>query len=235
MKTDAILVVEDDPTLLKQIESFLEKNGFTVGTEAQGGGVLKRLEREHFDLVILDWMLPDIDGIELCPLIKASHNTAVLMLTARHGEESEVSALGIGADDYVTKPVRPKVLLARIHNLLGRFRERERSTTDRVLGSAPLENGPLTIDPRQRSVKVAGRTIELTTAEYDMLYLLAKHAGRVLSRDELYLTLRGISFDGLDRSIDLRASRIRRKIEEASGTASLIKSVRGVGYMMVLS
>jgi two-component system response regulator RstA len=235
MKTHTILVVEDDPTLRKQIRSFLQKSGLNVGTEERGGGVLKRLEQEEFDLVVLDWMLPDLNGIELCPMIKAHSAIPVLMLTARHGEESEISALRTGADDYLTKPVRPKILLARIHNLLGRFQTEEHLPNTRGARSNKLKNGPLVIDPAQRSVTVSGKTIELTTAEYDMLFFLTKHAGRVVSRDELYLTLRGISFDGLDRSIDLRASRIRRKIDACSGHRTLIKSVRGVGYMMVRS
>ncbi len=226
MKT-SILLVEDDARLAARVKSFLEGHDLTVSVEAEGAGDLSRLQSEPFDLVVLDWMLPDVHGIDLCPLIKESCSQPVLMLTARHGERSEVAALEAGADDYVAKPVRPRVLLARIRNLL-------RRGPDGVAASdAPVSIGPLTIDPGRRSVTVGGQPVELTTAEYDMLAFLGQNAGRVVSRDELYLTLRGISYDGLDRSIDLRASRIRRKLERDPEAPGLLKTVRGVGYMLV--
>jgi len=232
-----ILLVEDDRKLGALLREFLEGNGFSVDLVDRGLEVEGAVTRGGVNLIVLDWMLPDIEGIVVCRRIRPVYSGPILMLTARHGDAAEVKALEVGADDYLAKPVRPGVLLARIRALLRRANatdevEREQSPVPDRSGGR-FQAGELVIEPQKRQVTMGKRTVELTTAEYELLWLLAKNAGQVLSRDELYLALRGVPFDGLDRSIDLRTSRIRTKLGDDPRGRGLIKTVRGVGYMMV--
>jgi len=220
-----ILVVEDDAKLADLVREYLERNGYAVDVEPRGDRASERIPEEAPDLVVLDLMLPGMDGLEVCRRVRSSYSGPILMLTARGEEADEVAGLEIGADDYVPKPVRPRVLLARIGSLL-------RRVEDSAVAPRRIEIGLLAIDDASREVILDGRRVELTTAEYDLLGFLAARAGRVVPREEIFRGLRGIEWDGLDRSIDLRVARLRRKLGDDGKRPRLIKSVRGTGYML---
>ncbi|TBU92812.1 response regulator transcription factor [Stutzerimonas kirkiae] len=219
-----VLIVEDDRRLAALTREYLRGNGFSASIEVDGGQAVERITRERPDLVVLDLMLPGLDGISVCRRVREHYQGPILMLTARADDEDQVIGLESGADDYVCKPVRPRVLLARIRALLRRL--------DDTLPQC-LRFGPLAVDSRLREASLNGDTIELTGAEFDLLWLLVSNAGRVLSREEIFAQLRGIEYDGQDRSIDVRISRIRPKIGDDPEHPRLIKTVRGKGYLFV--
>ena len=227
-----ILLVEDDAALSELIASYLERNGYHVNVLSRGDHVRERARLNPPDLVILDLMLPGLDGLQVCRLLRAdSAGLPILMLTARDDSHDQVLGLEMGADDYVCKPVRPRVLLARIRALL---RRREGSDSERDEGQPRrLQFGPLVIDSAMREAWLGEQGIELTSAEFDLLWLLAANAGRILSREEIFNALRGIEYDGQDRSIDVRISRIRPKIGDDPMHPRLIKTVRSKGYLFV--
>jgi len=222
--TPRVLIVEDDPKLAALVRDYLARNGFEVDIEHRGDTSVDRIRHEQPDAVVLDLMLPGLDGLEVCRQVRQEYGGAILMLTARGEDVDEVVGLEIGADDYMAKPVRPRVLLARLRSLL-------RRTSDRPEPGRKVALGRLQMDPGSRSATWDGDTLDLTTAEYDLLYALAQRAGQVVDRDTLYGELRGIPWDGVDRSIDLRVSRLRKKLGEEGDT--VVKSVRGAGYMVV--
>ncbi len=223
-----ILIVEDDLRLAALVREFLQRNGFEVLLEHRGDRALEVIQREAPDLVILDIMLPGVDGLTICRQARPSYRGPILMLTARGGEVDEIIGLEVGADDYVAKPVRPRVLLARIRSLLRRI--------DPTADGAPrrVEVGALVVDAAARAVELDGRTIDLTTAEFDLLFYMALHAGEPVSRDQLSRALRGVPHDGVDRTIDLRVSYLRSKLGDDGRRPALIKSVRGIGYQLVV-
>ena len=226
-----ILIVEDDPKLAELVREYLEGAGYRASVETRGDRAAERIPREQPDLVVLDLMLPGLDGFEVLRRARPAFHGVVLVLTARGEEVDEVVGLELGADDYMAKPVRPRVLLARVGNLLRRRRESE------ALGAGSpgrIELGSLVIDAAARSASIDGRPVELTTAEFDLLWLLASHAGRVLTREQIYGSLRGIAYDGLDRSIDLRVARLRKKLGDDGKQPHHITSVRGVGYILAV-
>ena len=224
-----ILIVEDDQRLAELTQEYLQSNGLQVAIESDGARAAARILKEQPDLVVLDLMLPGEDGLSICRKVRGQFAGPILMLTARTDDMDEVLGLEMGADDYVCKPVRPRVLLARIRALLRRSEG----------GEAPVENqrrlefGPLVIDSAMREVWLRGASVELTSAEFDLLWLLAANAGRILSREEIFTALRGIEYDGQDRSIDVRISRIRPKIGDDPMHPRLIKTVRSKGYLFV--
>ena len=220
-----LLLVEDDPDLLEVLRLTFESEGFKLVLARDGEEALDKARRHAPDLLVLDLMLPGLDGLEICRRVRPDFRGPLLVLTARVEDVDEIVGLEVGADDYLAKPVRPRLLLARIHTLLRRARPAEAAR------SGPLQLGPLEVDLTDRWAALRGQRLSLTTAEFDLLALLARHAGRILSRDELYLSLRGTPYDGVDRSIDLRVSRLRSKLG-ADGPA-LLKSVRGKGYLLV--
>lgn len=234
----SILLVEDDRKLAGLVVEYLQGEGFKVDWEARGDGVAERVVADPPDLVILDVMLPGIDGFEVCRRLRPAFAGPVLMLTARGDEIDEVVGLELGADDYVAKPVRPRVLLTRIRTLLRREARRRGAGAEPVGGGtdpAPhrrIAVGRIVIDSGCRTVTNGGREVELTTAEFDLLWLLALRCGHIVTRDEIYSSLRGIEYDGLDRSIDLRVARLRRKLGDDGRRPRLIKSVRGSGYLL---
>lgn len=226
-----ILIVEDDQRLAELTREYLEGNGFAVSIEADGARAVERIVGEQPDLVVLDLMLPGLDGLSVCREVRGRYDGPILMLTARADDMDQVLGLEMGADDYVCKPVRPRVLLARVRALL-----RRRETNDAPAVAADgkrLTFGPLTIDSALREAWLRGDGIELTSAEFDLLWLLTSNAGRTLSRDEIFGELRGIEYDGQDRSIDVRISRIRPKIGDDPEHPRLIKTIRGKGYLFV--
>lgn len=226
-----ILIVEDDQRLAELTREYLEGNGLKVAIESDGGQAVARILKDQPDLVVLDLMLPGEDGLSICRKVRGRYDGPILMLTARTDDMDQVLGLEMGADDYVCKPVRPRVLLARIRALL---RRSEGGLSEAVEENVRrLEFGPLVIDNAMREAWLNERSIELTSAEFDLLWLLAANAGRILSREEIFNALRGIEYDGQDRSIDVRISRIRPKIGDDPMHPRLIKTVRSKGYLFV--
>ena len=221
-----LLLVEDSARLAGSIRDYLERHHYEVFIEADGGAVAERFERLKPDLVILDLMLPGKDGLTICRELRRHDRTPVLILTAKGENIDQVLGLEMGADDYVVKPVEPRVLLARIEALLRRAR-----ATPAEHREPRLLAGRLAIDAARRSATVDARPVELTTGDFDILWLLASRQGTVVSRDEILRVVRGIDYDGLDRSIDARICRLRRKLQEAGGAESMIKTVRLRGYL----
>jgi DNA-binding response OmpR family regulator len=222
-----LLLVEDDHELASMVADFLTENGFDVVVEHDGKKALSRIQSESFDVIVLDIGLPGMDGISICRSVRADYEGPILILTARGDEIDEVVALEVGADDYMSKPVRPHALLARLRVHLRRAGQAGSDTA-----STRITVDSLVIDTTNRSVTIEGGSVDLTTAEFDLLWLLAKNAGKVIPRDELYQQLHGVRYDGLDRSIDLRVSRLRKKIGDDPVQPQRIKSVRSVGYLL---
>jgi two-component system response regulator RstA len=233
--TARILLVEDDAKLAALVREFLEASGFEVGVEPRGDRAPARILDEQPDLVILDLMLPGLDGLAICRQVRPCFDGAILMLTARGEETDEIVGLELGADDYLAKPVRPRRLLARVNTLLRRVdRTAAPGSAEGDSAGRRLTVGRLVVDAGNRQATMDGELVALTTAEFDLLWLLASHAGEVLSRDHIYRELRGMEYDGLDRSMDLRVARLRKKLGDDGKRPRLIKSVRGAGYLLVV-
>ncbi|EKT4524956.1 response regulator transcription factor [Pseudomonas putida] len=224
--SNRILIVEDDQRLAELTAEYLQANGYEVAVEGDGGRAARRIIDSQPDLVILDLMLPGEDGLSICRRVRGQYAGPILMLTARSDELDQVQGLDMGADDYVCKPVRPRVLLARITALLRRSEAPEAKRQ-------ALAFGALRIDSRLREAWLGEQAIDLTSAEFDLLWLLASNAGRVLSREEIFTSLRGVGYDGQDRSIDVRISKIRPKIGDDPIHPRLIKTLRSKGYLFV--
>ncbi|MFK7821047.1 MAG: response regulator [Planctomycetaceae bacterium] len=224
-RTKSILVVEDDPDLAGMVAEFLNGNGFAATIESNGMLASQRIVSENPDAVVLDVNLPGMNGFDVCRTVRDQYRGPILILTARGDEVDEVIGLEIGADDYLSKPVRPRVLLARLR---AQLRKAPTSASNRSISV-----GNLTIDSGTRITEIAGEELDLTTAEFDLLWCLAERVGEVVSRESIYQDLVGIPYDGVDRSIDLRVSRLRRKLKDDPVHPERIKSIRGVGYMLV--
>ena len=221
-----VLLVEDSARLAVSIRDYLERHGFEVFIEGDGLVVPERFERLRPDLVILDLMLPGKDGLAICRELRGRDAVPILILTAKGESIDQVVGLEMGADDYVVKPVEPRVLLARVEALLRRARPVATEARE-----ARLVAGRLAIDGARRSATIDSRPVELTTGDFDILWLLASRQGSVVTRDEILRVVRGIDYDGLDRSIDARICRLRRKLQEAGGAEAMIKTVRLRGYL----
>ncbi len=223
----SILLVEDDVRLAELVSRYLESNGFHVAVATRGDEVVDTVEREPPDLVILDLGLPGEDGFTICRQLRLTYSNPILILTARDSDIDHVLGLELGADDYVVKPVEPRVLLARIGALLRRSRATpgvERRT---------LQFGKLSINSASRSVHLDGQAIALSGNEFDLLFYLALHAGKIQSRETLFKDLFKREYDGMDRLLDIRISRLRRKLGDEAETAERIKTVWGQGYLFV--
>lgn len=228
-----ILIVEDDERLATLTKDYLESNGLKVSIEGDGSRAIERIKNEQPDLVVLDLMLPGEDGLAVCRLVRPYYKGPILMLTARTEDLDQVLGLEMGADDYVAKPVRPRVLLARIRALLRRVREEPEVVDVDDSVESRLTFGNLVVDSSMREAWLDGESIDLTSAEFDLLWLLTSSAGRVLTREEIFHQLRGIEYDGQDRSIDVRVSRIRPKVGDDPMNPKRIKTVRSKGYLFV--
>jgi DNA-binding response OmpR family regulator len=224
-----ILLIEDDARLAELTAAYLGQNGLRVSVEARGDRALERFAQERPRLVLLDLLLPGKSGLSICRELRQSHSVPILILTARDTEFDHVIGLESGADDYVMKPVEPMVLLARVRALLRRA-ERGGPNGER---RADLHLGALRISETSREVWLQGRPVPLTTQEFELLSLLAKRAGELVSRDEVFRAMRGIDYDGLDRSIDGRVSKLRRKLGDHAAAPTRIKTVWGKGYLLV--
>ncbi|WP_347901517.1 response regulator [Pseudomonas purpurea] len=225
-----VLIVEDDQRLAELTREYLESNGLSVTIEGNGALAAARIIAEQPDLVILDLMLPGEDGLSICRKVRDRYDGPILMLTARTDDSDQILGLDLGADDYVCKPVRPRLLLARIQALLRRSESPEPVAPEKL---RRLQFGPLVVDNALREAWLQDNGIELTSAEFDLLWLLVANAGRILSREEIFTALRGIGYDGQDRSIDVRISRIRPKIGDDPIHPRLIKTIRSKGYLFV--
>jgi DNA-binding response OmpR family regulator len=216
-----VLVVEDEPSIASFVAAYLKNAGYAVRTTASGAEALKLVASEKPALVVLDLMLPDIDGVEVCKRIRQSTDLPVLMLTARDEDVDKIIGLEVGADDYMTKPFNPRELVARVRAIL------RRSTTEREKGeSAVLQHGDLTIDAGRREARVGEQEIQLAPKEFDLLWELLDHRGLVLTRDQLLERVWGYTFAGDTRTVDVHVRQLRRKL----GDASPIVTVWGVGY-----
>jgi len=219
-----VLVVEDDASLAAWIADYLVRHGLQASIATRGDTALQLIEADAPDAVILDLGLPALDGLSVCRRARAFYHRPILMLTARDDDEDEIRGLELGADDYLVKPVRPRVLLARLQALLRR--------DETVTASAILCVGGLRIDVANRSATLDARELSLSTQEFDVLVLLAGDAGRPVDRQTLSARLRGIDHDGMDRAVDIAVSRLRRKLGDPPGAPRRIKTVRGRGYQL---
>ena len=224
----SLLIIDDDERLSAMLAEYLSGNGFRVRCRGNAGGGLRALQREAFDAVVLDIMLPDMDGFEVCRRIRAGSQVPILMLTARGEETDRIVGLELGADDYLPKPFNPRELLARLKAIL----RRRLPSAD---GSAVLRFGRLAIDRGARQVLLDGKHCDLTSHQFALLLVLAERAGRVQSREQLMEAVRGESLDAFDRSIDVHISRIRAAIEDDPHRPRRIRTVRSVGYLFALS
>lgn len=221
-----ILVVEDDLSLGSLLSEYLTGQGMEIRVSQRAEGVDQTVARWNPDLVVLDIMLPDGNGLDVCRSIRRTWRGPVLFLTALGEETDMVVGLELGGDDYITKPVSPRVLLARIRALLRRAAGDSEAET--------LIAGSLRLDISSRRAWLSDTALELTTTEFDLLVLLARRAGRVQERSRLVEELRGIDFDSFDRSVDVVVSRLRRKLAAVEDGGELIRTVRGLGYMLAL-
>lgn len=227
----AILIIDDDKTLSGMVADYLRQGGFEVDVAPTATAGLTAIARaatggHSYDALVLDLMLPDMDGLEVCRRIRASHDLPILMLTARGDETDRIVGLEVGADDYLPKPFNPRELLARLKAILRRVRTSDATAPGRV-----LHFGRLDIDPGSRVVRIDGDERTLTSYQFDLLVALATHAGRVMSRETLMDLVKGEELDAFDRSIDVHISRIRAAIEDDPKHPRRIITVRGAGYV----
>jgi len=224
-----ILLIEDDLRLADLTAEYFEQNGLSVVTESRGDRAIARFRETQPRVVLLDLMLPGKDGHDVCRELRQFFDGPILIFTARDSDIDQVIGLEAGADDYVAKPVDPMVLLARTRALLRRLDK----------GSAPSDSpgdivlGGLRISSASQQVWLDGEAVDLTTQEFELLTLLAGHPGHVFSRKQIFRAMRGIEYDGLDRSIDGRVSKLRRKLGDSATHPTRIKTVWGKGYLLV--
>jgi DNA-binding response OmpR family regulator len=226
-----VLVVEDDTTLLETLEYNLRRQGYEVYTATDGAMALDLARQKQPDMLILDIMLPVIDGIEVCRLLRQEMIVPILMLTARDEEVDKVVGLEVGADDYMTKPFSMRELMARVKALLRRVRlTKEEVTEEKRLEGEQLKFSDLSINPVRREVICRGEPLRLNPREYELLIFLARHRGTVLSRDLILERVWGWEYDGGSRTVDVHVHWLREKIESDSANPTRIITVRGVGY-----
>jgi DNA-binding response OmpR family regulator len=221
---ERILVVDDEAIVTEVVERYLVREGYGVNIVRDGPGALDAIARDPVDLVVLDLMLPRIDGLEVCRRIRSESRVPIIMLTAKNEESDKILGLGIGADDYIVKPFSPRELVARIQAVLRRA------------GSTPAEpgdvirHGALKVNPRSRIVENGGRAIELTAKEFDLLYFLARNPGQVFSREQLLDQVWDFHFAGDISTVTVNVRRIREKVETDPNRPRYVKTVWGVGY-----
>jgi DNA-binding response OmpR family regulator len=218
-----ILIIEDDLQQSKMLSDYLSREHMEIVARPNGGDGLSALKKEHFDALILDVGLPDMDGFEVCRRVRGFSEIPILMLTARGDEMDRIIGLEIGADDYLPKPFNPRELLARLRSVL----RRRQNSSD----AAPLRFGRLEINEAAHLANLDGETVILTAYQFDLLSVLARHAGRVMSRDQLMDELKGHDLEAFDRSIDVHISRIRSRIEDDPKKPRRILTIRGTGYV----
>ncbi|HMQ33461.1 MAG TPA: response regulator transcription factor [Chloroflexaceae bacterium] len=230
MDAATILVVDDEQPIVDLVASYLTAEGYAVHRAFDGPSALSLARAIKPDLVILDVMLPGLDGVEVCRRLHQETAVYVLMLTARADEVDKLIGLSVGADDYMTKPFSPRELVARVKAIM----RRARAPLEKVSERPVLQFGALSIDPERREVKRQSAVIELTPREFDLLYAMASYPGRVFTRDELLQRVWGPDFSGIDRVVDVHVGTLRRKLEEGGpAEVPVVQTVRGVGYKFV--
>ena len=223
MTQRSILIVDDEPGIIKSVKAYLQAEGYTVHTASDGASALKSARTLKPDLIVLDIMLPQINGLEVLRQLRQESQVYVILLTAKNEETDKVIGLGIGADDYMTKPFSPRELVARLQAILRRGRDA--STCE-----AALVFRHIRIEPATRRVWKGNNLVELTPIEYDLLHALARHHGRMLTREQLIEQVWGHDFYGDARLVDVHIGRIRKKIEDDPAKPTLLATVRGAGY-----
>lgn len=225
MAGERILVVDDEPNIVDLTRVYLEREGFRVETAADGAQALARLQEREPALMILDLMLPEVDGYEVCRRTRAGSDLSILMLTARDEDVDKIVGLELGADDYLTKPFNPRELVARVKAILRRSERPARAA------SKPIHLGDVTIDAARREVRVGEAAVALRAKEFDLLLALAEHRGLVLTREQLLKLAWGFDFAGETRTVDVHVAHLRKRL--ADSAAVRIETVTGVGYKLV--
>ena len=220
-----VLVVDDDTKTVELVKLYLLRDGYKVFTASEGNQALDVARQVHPDLMVLDLMLPGVNGLEICRTIKNEFDVLVIMLTARTTEEDKLTGLGIGADDYVTKPFSPRELAARVRAVLRRLPEEALQR-----GPEEIVRGDLVINFPNREAKINDRSLKLTPIEFKILGVMSREPGRVFSREQLIEMVFGYDFEGFDRTVDVHILNLRRKLEADSSQPHYIKTVYGAGY-----
>lgn len=229
LKAPHVLLVEDDESLATWIADYLTSQGYELSLATNGIDAVTLIQEDQPDLVLLDVNLPGKDGFDVCREVRAFYHHPILIMTARLEETDEVLGLEMGADDYITKPVRPRALLARIKGLLKRDQQ---VLTTNVAQDQKIRLGSLLLDAGARTTLLHNQPISISSNEFDVLWYLASQAGSIVSREQLLKEIRGIEYDGFDRSMDVLVSRIRKKLGSAEHP-DRIKTVWGKGYLLV--
>ncbi len=222
----SVLVVDDEPRIVEVVQKYLAREGFQVATARDGEAALATFSAHNPDLIVLDLMLPKVDGLEVFRRLRAKSSVPVIMLTAKGEETDRIVGLELGADDYITKPFSPRELVARVKAVL------RRASAGSILdtGERPITRGDLRIDPRARSVEAQGKAVELTSKEFDLLWFLASHPGQVFTRTQLLDHVWGYEFYGDASTVTVHVRRVREKIEPDAADPRYITTVWGVGY-----
>lgn len=226
--SDLILLIEDDIKLAQLVSTFLIKNELSVLHEVNGVDAIKTAKSAKPNLIILDVMLPGLDGLSVCRQLREFYSSPILMLTALNEDIDEVAGLEMGADGYLGKPIKPRVLLAHIRAQLRRYSniQHQHDTDTNIIA------GKIKINQTKRVVWVEEKEIPLTAAEFDLLWLLAKQKGKIVKREYLHFKIFGLEYDGVDRNVDIRISKLRKKLGDDSKYTEMIKTVRGKGYIL---
>lgn len=225
MGTATVLVVDDERKIRDLVRSYLEHAGYSVLVAESGERALDAVERAHPDMLVLDLMLPDLSGEEVARTLRTRSDIPIIMLTAKVGEEDRVNGFQLGADDYLIKPFSPRELVARVEAVL-----RRSATASPTSDTTSFDDGRLLIDRNTRSVLLDGAAVELTRSEFDLLFALSSHPGRVFSRYELVSKVQGYDFDGYERTIDAHVKNLRRKLGDDPKHPRYLLTVIGVGY-----
>ena len=222
-----VLIVEDDPHTVEVVRLYLRRDDHIVLTASDGISGLRLFKEARPDLVVLDLMLPGLDGLEVCRQLRTESDVPIVMLTARVEEEDRIAGLELGADDYVTKPFSPRELAARIRAVLRRTTQ---DASER--GPSTLNYGEISLDTQQRAVSLAGKPLKLTPTEFRLLTLLLRDPGKAFTRDQIIDRVFGYDFVGFDRTVDSHVYSIRRKLDAAAGERRYVRTVYGVGYRL---
>ncbi len=220
-----ILVVDDEVSVRKLLSSYLKQEGYEVADAADGVSALQLARREHPDLIVLDLMLPEIDGLEVCRTLRGESNAFVIMLTAKAEEADKLVGLGLGADDYLTKPFSPRELVARVKAIL-------RRGSQEMAASSFLEAGPVRLDQNRHEAFIKGRRLDLTAREFEILARLLRRPGMVFTREKLLEQVWEYNFYGDQRVVDVHVAKLRKKMEDDPAKPDYIKTVRGIGYKL---
>ncbi len=224
-----LLLIEDDLRLAELISDYMTLQGFHVTMQHRGDTAIETFNPNRIDIVILDLMLPGLNGLQVCQQIRKLFDGPILILTAKNSDIDHVMGLELGADDFVTKPIEPPVLLARLRALL----RRNQLGADATPQVNELHFGQLTLRRRAQQVSLKKKNIVLTSQEFTLLWIMAENAGQVLDRDTLFESLRGIGYDGVDRAVDVRISQLRKKLQDDARNPMRLRTIWGKGYLFV--